>query len=188
MTEVSASDPHGANAQFLDWINHSACQQQTGHGCHQETGHEQYYGEKKGMVERRVALALVQFDEHQPTEWRNLRIRSEHRMTEDIFSICGLKHRGIGTATSQLDLSELRNIGVTKNQAAIAMGNDARSFVDNIHLAVLPDIYLRDNVPNQFEIDLHDGHTGIAASVSHRQDHVRLAFAKIDRSVIDLVR
>src|ERR1700730_813253 len=188
MTEVSASDPHGANAQFLDWINHSACQQQTGHGCHQETGHEQYYGEKNRTVERRVGLAFGQFDEHQPTEWRNLRVRSEHRMTEDIFSIGSLKHRRIETVTSKLDLSELRDIGVTKDQGHITMGNDARSFVDKIHLAVLPDIYLRDNVPNQFEIDLHDGHTGIAASVSHRQDHVRLAFAKIDRPVIDLVR
>src|ERR1700737_1670300 len=110
MTEVSASDPHGANAQFLDWINHSACQQQTGHGCHQETGHEQYYGEKNRTVERRVGLAFGQFDEHQPTEWRNLRVRSEHRMTEDIFSIGSLNHRRIETATSKLDLGELRDI------------------------------------------------------------------------------
>src|ERR1700732_3057990 len=108
-------------------------------------------------------------------------------MTEDIFSIGSLKHRRIETVTSKLDLSELRDIGVTKNQAAIAMGNDARPFVDNIHLAVLPDIYLRDNVPNQFEIDLRDGHTAIAATVGHRQDHKRLTFAKIDRPVIDLV-
>src|SRR3984893_10454687 len=85
---------------------------------------------KNRTVERRVGLAFGQFDEHQPTEWRNLRVRSEHRMTEDIFSIGSLKHRRIETVTSKLDLSELRDIGVTKDQAHITMGNDARSFVD----------------------------------------------------------
>src|ERR1700704_563931 len=91
MTEVSASDPHGASAQCADWINHSACQLQTGHDCHQETGHEQYYREKNRTVERRVGLAFRQFHEGQPTEWPNRCIRSEHRTPENIFSIGGLE-------------------------------------------------------------------------------------------------
>src|SRR5712675_2806334 len=106
MTEVSASDPHGARAQLPDWINHSAYQLQTGHDCHQNAGREQYYRDKNGTVKRCVGLAFGQFYEDQPTGWRNRRISGEHRMPENIFSIGGLERRRTEVAASQPDLSE----------------------------------------------------------------------------------
>src|SRR5215204_6309806 len=106
MTEVSASDPHGARAQLPDWIYHSACQQQAGHDCHQNAGREQYYRDKNGTIKRCVGLALRQLYEDQPAEWRKRRIRSEHWMPKNIFSIGGLERRRTEVAASQPDLSE----------------------------------------------------------------------------------
>src|SRR5262245_14077203 len=115
-------------------------------------------------------------------------MRSEHGTAENVLSIDSLKHRRIGAATSQLDLSKVRKIGVTKDQADVAMGNEAPLGVDDIRLTALPNFELRDNVPDQFEIDLCEEHPSAAAVAGDRQDHERLAFiAKIDRPVIDLV-
>src|SRR5262249_14151002 len=137
----------------------------------------------------RIGRRNGNLDENQPAERRNRRMRSEHGTTENVLSIDSLKHRRIGTATSQLDLSKVREIGVTKDQADIAMGNEAPLRVDDIRLTALSDMELRDNVPNQFKIDLCDEHASAAAVAGDRQDHERLAFiAKIDRPVIDLAR
>ena len=61
--------------------------------------------------------------------------------------------------------------------------------VDDIGMAALADLDLRDHVPDQLEIDLGDAHAGVAPRAGNGQRHVRLGFpAEIDRSVIDLAR
>ncbi len=61
--------------------------------------------------------------------------------------------------------------------------------VDDIGVAALADLDLRDHVPDQLEIDLGDAHAGVAPRAGNGQRHIRLRFApEIDRAVIDLAR
>src|SRR5215467_755773 len=61
--------------------------------------------------------------------------------------------------------------------------------VDDISVAALADLDLRDHVPDQLEIDLGDAHAGVAPRPGNGKRHVRLGFAaEIDRAVIDLAR
>ena len=60
---------------------------------------------------------------------------------------------------------------------------------DHISVAVLADLDLRHDVPDQLEVHLGDADAGILARTGERQRHVGLGFpAKVDRPVIDLVR
>ncbi len=61
--------------------------------------------------------------------------------------------------------------------------------VDDIGVAALADLDLRDHVPDELEIDFRDAHTRVAPRAGDGQRHVRLGFAaEIDRPVIDLAR
>ena len=61
--------------------------------------------------------------------------------------------------------------------------------VDDIGVAALADLDLRDHVPDQFEIDFGDAHAGVAPRAGNGQRHIRLGFAaEIDRAVVDLAR
>ena len=61
--------------------------------------------------------------------------------------------------------------------------------VDDIGMAAIADLDLRDHVPDQLEIDLGNAHAGVAPGAGNGERHVRLGFAaEIDRPVIDLAR
>ena len=84
-------------------------------------------------------------------------------------------------------LRELRHVGVAQHQADIRVRNQPPLRVDDIGVAALADLDLRDHVPDQLEIDLGDAHAGVAPRPGDGQGHVRLGFtAEIDRAVIDL--
>ena len=61
--------------------------------------------------------------------------------------------------------------------------------VDDVGVAALTDLDLRDHVPDQLEVDFGDAHAGVAPRAGYGQRHIRLGFAaEIDRAVIDLAR
>ena len=61
--------------------------------------------------------------------------------------------------------------------------------IDDIGMPAFADLDLRDDVPDQLQIDLGDAHAGVAPRAGDRERHVRLGFtAKIDGSVVDLTR
>ena len=61
--------------------------------------------------------------------------------------------------------------------------------VDHIGVTMLADLDLRDNVPDELEVDLGDRDAGIAPCAGERKRHVRFRLAsKIHRAVVRLVR
>ncbi len=60
---------------------------------------------------------------------------------------------------------------------------------DDIGVAVLADLDLRDNVPDQLEVDFGHAHARVAARARDGERHVGLRLpAEVDRAVIDLAR
>ena len=73
--------------------------------------------------------------------------------------------------------------------AAPASPQQSAAPVDDIGIAALADLQRGDDIPDQLQIDLGDGDTGIPAVARHRQGHVRLGFlAEIDRAEPDALR
>src|SRR5438105_15467295 len=69
------------------------------------------------------------------------------------------------------------------------MGDQPSLCVDDVGVAALADLDLRDHVPDELEIDFRDAHTRVAPRAGDGQRHVWLGFAaEIDRPVIDLAR
>src|SRR5947207_8309938 len=69
------------------------------------------------------------------------------------------------------------------------MGDEPPLRVDDIGVAALADLDLRDHVPNELKIDLGDADARVAPRAGNGERHVRLGFAaEIDWAVIDLAR
>ena len=61
--------------------------------------------------------------------------------------------------------------------------------VDDEGLALLADLDLRDDVPDELQVHLGDADAGVAARAGHGERHVGLGLAaEIDRAVVDLLR
>ena len=96
--------------------------------------------------------------------------------------------RGSVGGESRLDLRELREIGVAQHQAEVGISDQLALVVDHEGVALFADANGADHVPDQFEIDVGDGHPGLTADMGHRDGHVGLgAAAKFDRTEPDLV-
>jgi hypothetical protein len=68
------------------------------------------------------------------------------------------------------------------------MCDQAALRVDNVGVAALADLDLRNHVPDQLEIDLGHAHAGIAPRPGDGQGHIGLGLAaEIDRPVVDLL-
>src|SRR5262249_13771205 len=81
-------------------------------------------------------------------------------------------------------LRELRHVGVAQHEADIGMRDQSSLRVDDVGMAALADLDLRDHIPDELEIDFGDAHTGVAPGAGNGQRHVRLGFAaEIDRAV-----
>src|SRR5580700_3752822 len=82
----------------------------------------------------------------------------------------------------------MRHIGLAQHETDIRMRDQARGVVNHISLAVLADLNLRNDIPNEREIDLRYYNAEFGPSAGHGYRHVRLRLVdKIDRPVIDLV-
>ena len=91
-------------------------------------------------------------------------------------------------APRRLNLRKPGHVGVTQHQADIGMRDQAALIADDIRMAVLADLDLRNHIPDQLEIDLGDADAGVLAGPGQRECHVGLGVpAKVNRAVIDLV-
>src|SRR3974390_1237007 len=88
----------------------------------------------------------------------------------------------------RLDLGETRHIRIAQDQADVRMRYQASPRIYHISLAMCANLNLRDDIPDELEIDFRDANSGIPPGTGKRQYHVRLRFAsEVDRSVINLV-
>ena len=103
--------------------------------------------------------------------------------------ICSVASLPLPARAGRLHLRQTGEIGVAQHQADVGMGNKTALRIDQIGLPARAHLDLGYHVPDELEIDLGDAHACIAARAGERQRHVGLGLpAKIDRSVVDLVR
>ena len=190
LAEIAAADALSAGLQGLDRHHHSARQENAGEDRQRQAQQQQQARTLDRLDERRVGLLARQLDEHQPTGCRDRRVGGQHVAAADILRLLqGFLRDARGRRARRLHLREPRHVGVAQHQADVGVRDQAALRVDHVGLPVLADLDLRDDLPDQLEVDLGHAHPGVAARAGERQGHVGLGFAaEIDRAVIDLLR
>src|SRR5262249_15370892 len=132
-------------------------------------------------------LADRELDEHHPAERHDRRVRAQHTLALDILDdLDGVLLRTGWSAARMLHLREPRQIRVAQNETNIRMRDQPPISADDIRIAALPHLDLRNHIPDEFEIDLGDADTRFLACAAKSECHVRLRLAaEIDRSVIN---
>src|SRR5262249_20614618 len=75
---------------------------------------------------------------------------------------------------SCLHIWQLVHVRITQNETNIRVRNQASLSIDNISPALSSNFDLRNDVPNEFEIDLRHANPGIATRAGHRYGHIWL--------------
>src|SRR5262249_58563849 len=88
----------------------------------------------------------------------------------------------------RLPLSQFRHISAAQHQVEVGMSDEAAHRIDDVCLAMLAHLDLRDDVPDEFEIYLSDADAGVTTVAGRCEGYVRFGFGtKIDRTVIGFV-
>src|SRR6185312_5346150 len=78
---------------------------------------------------------------------------------------------------------------VAQHEADVRVGNQMAPFIDHISLPTLPNLDLRDHVPDECEVDLSDGDAGVTSDAAYRERHVGLGIlTKVNRAVVHSAR
>ena len=86
-----------------------------------------------------------------------------------------------------LDLGQLFHVGAAQHQRDVAIGDQPAQAIDDVSVAFLADLDLRDGIEDEFQINIGHGDAADTA-MRHCQGEVRLALlAELDRAEIDLV-
>ena len=109
------------------------------------------------------------------------------------LAVCALEGflRGLrpgGTGKRGPNLGKVREIRVAQDQTDVGVGDQAALRVDDINLPAVADPDLRDDIPDEPEIDLGDADACVAARAGERDRHVGLGpVTKVDWAVVRLV-
>ena len=80
-------------------------------------------------------------------------------------------------------------ISLTQDDADVRVRNEQTAFIHHIGRSCFADVDARDDIPNEFEVDLRDGDAGAAAGTGNRQGEIGLRFfAEVDRAEVALLR
>ena len=86
------------------------------------------------------------------------------------------------------NLGQAVHVGAAQHQRYVGMGHETAQPVDDVGVAVLADLDLRDHVLDQLQVDLGHRDAAVAAAMRHRHRQIGLALlAEIDRPEIGLV-
>ncbi len=177
--------PRGELLQPLERLHDPAREKKVGDEGEEESHQKQDADAQDQGMERCIGFIDRQLDEHGPIQRCDRGIRRQHAAA---VGIPGQLRRiwRLGELRPRCPhLGEIRQIGVAQHQADVRMRDQASPAVDHIGLSVLADLDLRDDVPDEFEVDLGHAHIGVARA--QRDRHVRLrSAAKIHRAAIRL--
>src|SRR5215831_48312 len=82
----------------------------------------------------------------------------------------------------------MAQVGLAQHHADIGVGDEQAAVVHHIRRTGLADLDARDHVPDEFEIDLGNGHAGAAAGARHCQSKIGFRLlAKVDLAQVTLV-
>ena len=101
------------------------------------------------QVQRGIGLFDRQLDEHGPAQRRD---RGKGRQDLLALDVQASEGRVRHCRRARPDLRELRHVGVAQHEADIGMRDQAALLADHIGVAVLADLDLRHDVPDQFEL------------------------------------
>ena len=186
MAELAAADALGAGLQGADRHHHAPRQQRAGQGGDQQAQHQQGERAQAGIDDGLLRLDRRHLDEDQPFQRRDLGVGGEHRDAGEVRGV-DLAVAGLGRGERRRHLRQALHVGAAQHQRDVGMRHQPALRADDIGVAVLADLDLRDDVPDQLEVDL--GHGDAAApAMGHRHGQVRLGFlAEVDRPEIHAV-
>ena len=88
----------------------------------------------------------------------------------------------------QGDVRQPAQVGLAQDDADVRVGDEQTAFVHHVGRAGLADMDARDDVPDEFEVDLGDRDAGAAAGAGNRQGEIGLQLlAEIDLAQVALV-
>src|SRR6476469_168567 len=91
------------------------------------------------------------------------------------------------TVARRAHLCQSRDVRIAQHQTNVRMGDEPPIRIDHEGVSALAHFDLRDDVPDELEIDLRDAHTGVAAGARERHGHVRFRLdPEIYRTMEDL--
>ena len=172
---------HGA-----DRHHHAPRQQRAGAARDQQAQHQQGQRAQAGVDDRLLGLRGRHLDEHQPAECRNVGMCRQDRHAG---AVGGIRRLAVVARHLQrgFDLGQLFHVGAAQHQRDVAMGDQPAQAIDDVSVAFLADLDLRDGVEDEFQINIGHGDAA-ATAMRHCHGEVRLALlAEIDRAEIDLV-
>ena len=175
LAEIAAADARRARLQGLDRHHHPAGQENAGEDRQRQAQQQQQARALDRLDQRRIGLLARQLDEHQPAGRRDRRVGGQHVAAADILRLLqGLLRDTGGGRARHLHLREPRHVGVAQHQADVGVRDQAALRVDHVGLPVLADLDLRDDLPDQLEVDLGHAHPGVAARAGERQASCRV--------------
>ena len=159
--EIAGADACRAGAQRLDRHHHPAGEKHAGDESERERAEQHQAGALDRSIKRRVGLLDRRLDEDHPAERGDRRVGGEHLLARNVLGLldllAGIIGRGSAGATH---LHEARHVGVAQHQADVGMRDQAALGIDHIGVAVLAHFDLRNDVPDELEVDLRDADAG----------------------------
>ena len=182
MAELARTDPRSARLQHSDGLDHPAGEQDARKDREPEAGHEEDRAQHDRSPQRREGLGQRLLGEDQPTERLDGGVARHDPAT---LEADGLGH-DIGRAACGpgcVDLRKRREVSPLEDGAYVGVCHEDATLIDDVHVAGVTDLDLRDDAPDRLEVDFGRRHLGRALAPGHRDGEVRLGLlAEIHRA------
>ena len=176
LVERARPDPLRARLERPDRGRHAPGQEEARQHRERHAGDEEGDGAVRRGIEGREGLAEGLLHEDPPAERRDRR-----RCRQDLApaGVLGHGHLPVRRARRRRagqrrpDLLEPREVGLLEDEADVRVGDELPPAVHDVGAPRRPDPDLGDDVPDELQVDLGDGHARVAAA-GHREREVGL--------------
>ena len=174
LIEIATSDPRRAIAQGPDRYHHSARQEGASQNREAKRSDHQHAGTQDRGIDRPIGFNNRQLHEHQPAKRGNGRVDRQDPLTLEVVDIFLRRRRHRAGAARRPDLGKVRQIGVAQHGIDIRMGDQSPIGIHHIGPSPISSLDLRDDIPNELEIDLRHDHPVFAAGAGNCDGHIGL--------------
>ncbi len=151
--KLTATDAGGPRVQRLDRTPDLPREGETGDHRDEHAQQHEQAGAKNGSAEGRERLGQRLLDEDRPAERRDDGVRHQRVASRKIGGQHGLR----GAIAGGPDMRLGRKIGLAQDEADVGMRDEMALLIDHVRLAQAADADLRDDVPDELQIDLGGG-------------------------------
>ena len=199
LCKIAGPEFFGALLQAADRHDHPPRQESAGGERQQQAKAEQGQGLEQGRGDGSQRLGERLLHEDDPVRvWRD-RVSGQDlspvesgrdlgRADAGTRGHCGAGLRA-GVGVERLPhLGKPRKIRIAQNEAQVRMGDQPALAVDDEGVALAADADSADDVPDELQVHVGDGHAGVLAYMGERDRHIGLGAApEFDRTEPDLV-